>query len=155
MKKEADSQQFQSQMVFNAEEQKILIEQWKKMIDIADSNSERRIKTNNLYLTLNTLIIAGTNILSEIPIEILSTVGMLISILWFFSILNYRTTNKYRYEIIRNLEEKMQNRPISDEYNSLPKVPIYLGNTIIEFIIPVVFSIAYFTLIILNQTALK
>lgn len=149
MKKDTNSHQ--PQIVLNSEEQKILIEQWKKMIDIADSNSERRIKTNSLYLTINTLITAGTNLLSGIPIHILSLIGMSISLLWFFSILNYRTTNKYRYQTIRNLEKKMQSRPISEEYKSFPKAPFYLGNTIIEFITPVIFIIAYLTILILNR----
>jgi len=139
-----------NQLKFNIEEQKILIEQWKKMIDIADSNSERRIKTNNVYLTIITLLIAGTNMLSGIPLHILSLIGMLISLLWFFSLLNYRTTNKYRYQVIRNLEKKMQHQPITEEYNILPKVPFYLGNTIIEFAIPVLFMIAHLTIIILD-----
>ena len=142
-----------NQLNYNIEEQKVLIEHWKKMIDIADSNSERRIKTNNIYLTITTLLIAGTNVLSGIPQHILSLIGMLISLLWFFSILNYRTTNKYRYQVIRNLEKKMQHQPITEEYNMLPKVPFYLGNTIIEFVIPVVFMIAYLTIIILNLPA--
>ena len=127
------------------EEQKILIEQWKKMIDLADSNSERRIKTNSTYITINSLITAGTTLLSSIPTSILSLFGMLISLLWFFSILNYRLTNKHRYFVIRELESHMQYHPISDEYEKLNKNKFYLGNTIIEMLIPLVFMITFLT----------
>lgn len=133
---------------YDFEEQKILLEQWKTMNDLADNNSERRIKTNSIYITINTLITAGTSRISGIPSSILASIGMLISLLWFFSVLNYRLTNKYRYKVIRNLERQMIYRPITEEYQLLKNLRFYLGNSIIEFLIPAVFIIAFLTILI-------
>lgn len=133
---------------YDFEEQKILLEQWKKMNDLADNNSERRIKTNSIYITINTLITAGTSRISGIPLSILASIGMLISLLWFFSVLNYRLTNKYRYKVIRNLEKQMLYRPITEEYQLLKHLKFYLGNSVIEFLIPAVFIIAFLTILI-------
>ena len=133
---------------YDFEEQKILLEQWKKMNDLADNNSERRIKTNSIYITINTLITAGTSRISGIPLSILASIGMLISLLWFFSVLKYRLTNKYRYKVIRNLEKQMLYRPITEEYQLLKHLKFYLGNSVIEFLIPAVFIIAFLTILI-------
>lgn len=134
--------------IYDLDKQKIIIEQWKKMIELADNNSERRIKTNSIYITINTLITAGASLLTNIPVFILALIGMLISLLWFFSILNYRLTNKHRYKVIRNLETLMICRPITDEYKLLSNAHFYLGNTVIEFLIPIVFMVAFLTIII-------
>ena len=133
---------------YDFEEQKILLEQWEKMNDLADNNSERRIKTNSIYITINTIITAGTSRISGIPSNILALIGMLISLLWIFSVLNYRLTNKYRYKVIRNLEKQMRYRPITEEYQLLKNLKFYLGNSIIEIIIPAVFIIAFLTILI-------
>ncbi len=125
------------------EKQKLIVEQWKKMIDLADGNSEKRIKTNSIYITICTLITAGTNLLSDIPTMIIALIGILISILWYFSLVNYRQTNKYRYEVIREIEENMICQPITNEYKKLREVSFYMGNTIIEYLIPIVFAISF------------
>lgn len=130
------------------EKQRIILEQWKQMISIADKNSDRRIKSNNTYITVNTLITAGTNVISGAPTKVLALIGMFISLLWFFSVLNYRLTNKYRYQVIRELEKHMFYQPITDEYQKLNQLRFYLGNTIIELVIPIVFIIVFFTMLI-------
>ena len=113
------------------------------MIDLADGNSEKRIKTNSIYITITTLITASTNILSGIPSDMLSLIGMLVSLLWFFSLVNYKETNKHRYQVIRELEDQMISQPITNEYHKLNETPFYIGNTIIEYMIPLVFIFAF------------
>ena len=123
----------------NSSNEKTLIEQWKRMIDFAENNSERRIKTNTIYLSINTLLLGGCTYMSEFQNQLLAICGIFISILWFVSIATYRMTNKVRYEIIRNLENDLKYKPISDEYNRHKRNVIYYGNTCIEMLIPIVF----------------
>lgn len=127
----------------NPSNEKALIEQWKRMLDFAENNSERRIKTNNVYLSINTLLLGGCTYVSGFQNQLLAISGFFISILWFVSIATYRTTNKVRYEIIRNLENDLKYKPISDEYNRHKKNIIYYGNTCIEMLIPIVFFVLF------------
>ena len=60
--------------IYDLDKQKIIIEQWKKMIELANNNSERRIKTNSIYITINTLITAGASLLTNIPVFIFKTI---------------------------------------------------------------------------------
>lgn len=128
----------------SAEDEKVFIEQWKRMLDLAENNSERRIKANNVYLSINTLLLGGCSYFADFQTKLLAISGILISILWFVSILNYRTTNSVRYEIIRDFEKTMKYKLITEEYRKLCNKKMYVGNALVEMIIPVVFLILFF-----------
>lgn len=82
-----------------------LLEQWKTCVEMANSNSERRISTNNVYITVNAAIIALISFTFDYKSILLSIVGAIVSILWLNSIISYKKLNSVKYQIINEIAD--------------------------------------------------
>jgi len=82
-----------------------LLEQWKTCVEMANCNSERRISTNNVYITVNAAIIALISFTFDYKSILLSMVGAIVSILWLNSIISYKKLNSVKYQIINEIEK--------------------------------------------------
>lgn len=113
---------------------------------MADNISERRVTTNNFFLTLNTGIL-GFSVLFKSDNEVLiSIIGLIIIGLWIHTINNYKKLNSYKFKVINELEKKLPAKPynyewdIMDNGNNKRK---YKRLTDIERLVPVIFGIMY------------
>ena len=81
-------------------------EQYKMFVESAEKNSEKRINQNNLYLTINILFISYI-LVKDIELKfliLLSSIGIVVCIIWYLTIGNYSKRNKIKYDIINEME---------------------------------------------------
>lgn len=118
---------------------------------MADNISERRINSNNFFLTLNSFIL-GSSVMFENDKEILtSLIGLFIVSIWIMTINNYKRLNSHKFKVINELEEKLPSKPYNYEWyiikNSNSKSR-YKRLTDIEKLTPIVFGVIYAGLMI-------
>jgi len=84
------------------------IEQYKMFVESAEKNSEKIINQNNIYLTFSLALFSFISIteLDKLPFYILCILGIIISIIWFFTIDNYSKRNKVKFDIINEYEKE-------------------------------------------------
>lgn len=138
----------------NKKDSKILLEQYKIYVIMANHISERRDKTNSFFLTLNSLIIAGLGFSYEkvnqldpkalilFPV----TVIIVFCIAWLIMIFNYRNLNSVKFRIICEIEKKLFCTPWGTEWMELGEGKDkyrYISLTTIELAIPIVFMLLY------------
>ena len=120
-----------------------VLEQWQTCVDMANSVSQRRDTMNNLFVTLNIAMVAAFSIVWDIKSILISCAGIVICIVWLVSINNYRLLNKAKFEVINEMEKKLQMQPFADEWNKLKENKNYRDSTTIEQILPLMFIILY------------
>ncbi|EAK0440217.1 hypothetical protein YZ15_04165 [Campylobacter lari] len=121
-----------------------LLEQYKIAINMADKISDRRATANNFFLTLNSAILAFNGVKTE---NIILLIGILICIVWFFLIQDYRKLNKVKFKIINSIEHSLSANIMSYEWKIL-KQDKYRTLTLKEMYIPLIFGLIYFVWII-------
>lgn len=124
-----------------------LLEQWKTCVQMANSISERRLKTNSVYITINSAIFAF-NSFNNIQNIILPIIGITVCILWFFSVESYRKLNEVKYDIINKLEKHLPATPFAYEWNLIKDNNKYKSFTKLEMILPWVFIIIYLIIVV-------
>lgn len=129
-------------------DQTVILEQWKTCVSMADSVSKRRDTVNKLFVTFNSalLVLMFQNKTNTV---LLIGLGILICLIWYCSINNYRILNSAKFEVILKLEESFQIKPFSDEWECAKKNN-YKRITKIEQLLPIVFISLYISLDILN-----
>jgi hypothetical protein len=98
----------------------------------------RRLQANTFYATLNAAIVGAAALVGErivIP-WYLSAAGILVCMLWFATILNYRTLTDEKRDVICLLEASLPCSPFSAEATR-PRF------TLIERFIPLAFVLMY------------
>jgi uncharacterized membrane protein len=121
----------------------LLLEQWKTCVEMANCNSEKRISTNNVYITINTAIFAIISSTWSNKNILLSVVGIIVCILWTFSINSYKRLNSEKYKIINEMERKLPTQPFSYEWFILGNDNKYKRFTKVEKALPLLFIILY------------
>ena len=91
----------------------IFFEQYKIFTESAERTSDRRQKTNNYFLTLNSALLTFTGYLSSTQFKIwhfiLAIAGMFICFLWVLNIRSFRTLNSAKFKVLKIL--KIKSRP--------------------------------------------
>ena len=101
-----------------------LLEQWKTCVEMANCNSERRISTNNVYITVNAAIIALISFTFDYKSILLSMVGAIVSILWLNSIISYKKLNSVKYQIIN--DQSLQAITLEHDWSFLPRLKLFI-----------------------------
>lgn len=120
---------------------------------MADRVSERRVTVNNLFITLNSIILSLSVIIpkkSEISIAI---VGVIISLIWITNINSYKNLNSAKFEVINELEKQLPTQPFNYEWFLVGKgqdKKKYKKLTQIEKSIPIIFIIIYLAILVIN-----
>lgn len=118
---------------------------------MADNISERRINSNNFFLTLNSVIL-GFSVMFKNDKEILvSAIGIFITLVWIQTINNYKRLNSYKFKVINKLEEELPSKPYNYEWHIMGRGNDklkYKRLTDIEKLTPTVFGAIYVGLII-------
>lgn len=88
--------------------QKHLLEQYKLFVHTSLDITSKRLESNKFHLTLNSIIFGIASYLTalnqHIVIILLSSVGIVVSIVWWKNILAYKELNKAKFKVIHELE---------------------------------------------------
>lgn len=118
---------------------------------MADNISERRINSNNFFLTLNSCIL-GLSAMFENDKEILILlIGIFITLIWVQTIDNYKKLNSYKFKVINELEKELPSKPYNYEWHIMGNgkdKSKYKRLTDIEKSTPIIFGILYIGLMI-------
>ena len=108
---EAEKQNlFNEKLHDNAEYDKMLFDQYKLYVELADRISQRRSIANSFFVTANTALLAVTSWIHDGVgnyIIIISAVGILFSLFWFFLINSYKQLNSGKFKVIHEIETKL------------------------------------------------
>lgn len=113
-----------------------VLEQWKTFVESAESNTQKRLTANGLYLTLNAAILTAISFTPEKENLIMMILGICISILWIVSINSYRKLSSVKYDIINELERELPISPFTEEWTRLNTGKRYVKLTSVEDILP-------------------
>lgn len=141
-------------MIHSEDNKKILLEEWKVCVEMANNVSQRRDKLNNLFITLNVTLITMISISWNIKSLIIDGAGIVATILWLLLIRNYRILNTEKFNIINKIEQSFPAKPFNDEWDALRNESKYIDSTKLEYILTILFIIIYIVLaiiIILNH----
>lgn len=124
----------------------IEFEQYKLFIDSAEKNSDKRITQNNIYLTINLAFISyiSTQNFDIKQSIIMIFIGILICLIWFFTINNYSKRNKVKFEIINESE---YGKLYKEEWK---RISILTSLTVYEKISSFIFIILYIALLVIK-----
>lgn len=133
-----------------------LLKQYELYVQMADKISERRDKANVFYTTLLTGLFAVVSIvgsienhdslLSTIGILLVSMVGILLCIIWYFNIESYRQLNSGKFKIIHKMEKNLPFRCYDEEWEVLGRgqdSKKYRRLTRVEHFVPLVLAVPY------------
>jgi hypothetical protein len=132
-----------SKKVLGKQYETLLLEQWKTCVEMANCNSEKRITTNNVYITINTAIFAIISFTWSYKNILLSVVGIIVCILWTFSINSYKRLSSKKYKIINEMERNLPTQPFSYEWFLLGNNKKYKRFTQVEKSLPILFILLY------------
>ena len=108
---------------------------------MADRVSERRVTVNNLFITLNSVILALSAIIPKKSDVSIAIVGIIISFLWITTITSYKNLNSAKFKVINELEKQLGEGQDKKKYKKL---------TQIEKNVPIIFIIIYLAILVLN-----
>ena len=121
----------------------VVVEQWKTCVEMANSNTEKRGNTNNIFITINTALIAILPFSLGIKGVVLSAVGIVICVLWIRTINNYKKLSRVKYDIINDIEKCLPVAPFSVEWDRLKHKENYKDLTNTERVLPVAFIMLF------------
>lgn len=147
----------QSVESMESEDKKILFEQYKLFVGMADEISKRRLQANSFFLTANTLLIAlltaFLGLTSQTTVQhgwitIAAIAGIAFSWAWLRLISSYRQLNDGKFKVVHLLESRMPARLFDVEWEILKEGDgtVYTPFHKTERIIPWVFTIIYILL---------
>ena len=137
-----------------------LLDIYKFYAQTAENTTERRLKSNQFYLTLTTFLIGflvafakwadATNSLAFI---IIGALGLLLSRLWANNILSYKRLNEAKFKIILELEKQLPFACYTKEWDILGEgkdKKKYRLLTSVETKMPLLFGIIFGAILILG-----
>ena len=120
-----------------------VLEQWKTCVEMANSNTEKRTNSNNIFITINAALLAVISFSLDCKSIILSIVGIAVCIVWLYSIESYKKLSSVKYHIVNEIELRLPLKPFTYEWKKLNDEVKYLGLTKIEKIFPWLFISLY------------
>lgn len=131
-----------------------VLEEYKLYVEMADKISQRRMDTNNFFVSANTLLIAVITFLNSWGKEtsiITSIVGIVLSISWYFLLQSYRKLNSGKFLVIHKIEQLLPISMYDIEWNTLGRGKDhkkYWSISHLEKVLPIVFLIIYVLILI-------
>ena len=126
----------------------VILEQWKACVEMANSNTEKRTNSNNIFITINAALLAVISFSLDYESIALSIVGIAVCIVWLNSIESYKKLSSVKYDIINEIELQLPLRPFTYEWERLSN-DNYLKLTKIEKALPILFVVLYSIAILL------
>ena len=145
-----------------------LFEQYRIIVEMADNHSTRRSQANEFFLLACTAVLSVTGVfsglatgvgvqISAIIVAMLSAVGLVFSIVWFFTLRTYRALNSAKYKLILEIEQSLPVNPYETEWQMVgasdrtPRAGIWSRHrqlTSLESFVPVLFGVLFLALAI-------
>jgi hypothetical protein len=137
-----------------------LLEQYKLYVEMTDQVSTRRAHTNRFYVSLLSGLLALLSIVmskggfARIPGMVIlgiGILGILMCILWFFTIRDYRRLNSAKFEVVNQMERHLPFQPYDREWEILGKGKggrRYFGLSRIEQYVSLLAAIPFLLLLI-------
>lgn len=135
----------------------ILLEQYRIAVSSADNVSARREGSNKYYLSVNS-ILAGVALyngdssgLSEWVVIGLSIFGIVVSVVWWFALADYRALNSAKFNLIHKMEKDLPFAFFTEEWKLLKKgedFKAYNKLSRVERTLPAIFGVVYIVLIV-------
>ena len=130
------------------EKTNVILAQWQTCVEMANSVSQRRDTTNNLFVTMNLAIIAAVSIVWDLKSLFLMAAGIAVCTLWIKMIGHFRVLNQAKFDVINSLEALLPRKPFSNEWEQLSNNDQYKDATSWEKWLPWVFIALYVIAII-------
>lgn len=127
----------------------VVLEQWKTCVEMANSNTEKRTNSNNIFITINAALLAVISFSLDYKSIILSVVGIAVCVVWLYSIESYKKLSSVKYHIVNEIELRLPLKPFAYEWEKLNVEKKYMGLTKIEKILPWLFILLYIVSILL------
>jgi hypothetical protein len=141
------------------------LEQYRIYLLIFDNLSDRRQKSNEFFLALNTAIMGimgyfeiKTISASSVIFILVPLVGMAICLCWYRMILSYSQLNRAKFKVIHLLEKKLPAKLFDTEWNILGEGKDknkYYPLSHAERLIPIIFTVLYIIIFIVNSPVSK
>lgn len=128
---------------YGGEYDTVVLEQWKTCVEMANSNTEKRTNSNNIFITINAALLAVVSFSLDYKSIILSVVGIAVCVVWLYSIESYKKLSSVKYHIVNEIEQRLPLKPFAYEWEKLNVEKKYLGLTKIEKILPWLFILLY------------
>ena len=147
----------QNKNSFNAEETKMVFEQYKLYVEMADRVSQRRMSANTFFTTINTLLFTVATFIGSkdlVWIIFIGVIGCVISFAWYFTLNSYRQLNSGKFAVINEIEKLLPLSGFSYEWEVLEsgkKKSKYWPISHVEKIIPILFFFAYIVLTVFQN----
>ena len=135
------------------DESKIVFEQYKLYVEMADRISQRRMGANTFFISVNTLLFTATALLENAPIfwkALIGFLGCVLCFAWFFILDSYRQLNAGKFKVIHEIEKLLPLSSYAYEWEVLSEGEgkgKYWPLSHVEKIVPVVFFFAYIAFI--------
>ena len=111
--------------------------------------SQRRDTINDVFIALNLALLAAVSLVWDIKSVFIIIVGIVMCIIWGFFIRHFRLLKTSKFKVIAQLETKLLEAPINDEWEDLKSTKKYVDETDCELLLPIAFSVMYFVAIII------
>lgn len=135
------------------------LEQYKIYVNSIDKISDRRESANRYFLSVNSTLIVLSGFIVEYTHDAksmlligVSGIGIITSIVFWILINSYKQLNAAKFEILHRIENKLPIELYKDEWDALGQgkdIWKYFPFSHVEKIIPAVFIISYFILILI------
>lgn len=128
---------------YDSNKSEIILAQWQTCVEMANSVSQRRDSTNNIFITLNLAILATISISCNIKSLVILVSGIVFCCVWLSFINNYKLLNREKFKVIDRLESQLPAHPFREEWEKLQEVKKYKDGTFWEKVLPVAFICIY------------
>lgn len=131
----------------------LYLDQYKHYVNSAELVSERRLKSNTLFISLQSVLITLIglfNVDRDVSLKsliVLSILGIVISAIWLIYINSFKQLNKLKFTVINEMESSMPFQPYNYEWHlDKRNSEKYIRLSKIEKLIPLFFVFCYLLL---------
>ena len=131
-----------------------IIDIYKLYVEMADRISQRRMSTNNFFVSVNTFLFVIISFFGERNNDILMilvVIGIIFSGAWYYLLKSYRCLNSGKFEVVQEIEKLLPLSPYKFEWEKLGNgkdKKLYWPLSHLEIILPILFGIIYFLVLV-------
>ncbi len=126
-----------------------IISIWSSYTEQANELTNKRLTMSSFFFAISAALLGLSIPYLGLPSLIISTIGLLLSIMWCLMILSFKSLNSAKFEVIAKIEEKMPIKPYEEEW-LIAKKKRYIKITTIETIIALVIVLGFISLIVIS-----
>lgn len=126
-----------------------LLDYYKLYLEMTDRISQRRTNANNFFITSNAALLTVASWFKDdfgYYMYLISVVGIVMSIFWYFSIRSYRQLNSGKFKVIHKIESELPVKLFTYEWKVLNRgksFKTYWPLSHVEMKIPFIFILLY------------